>query len=105
MRPDVPGGRLVFYQPALLLNGTLAEIVTAFGAAIVGITALSAAVAGHMFRTLSWLQRGFLTAVSLAAISPNLTISVLTSLLLLAFAAWDARAARAAVHCASHQGH
>jgi TRAP-type uncharacterized transport system fused permease subunit len=67
--------------------------VIAFASAMVGITALSAAVAGYMFRPLSWLQRGFLVAVSLAAISPHLTVSVATSLTVLAFAAWEARSA------------
>ena len=84
---------LFVYQPALLLSGSVVEIVIAFASAMVGITALSAAVAGHMFRPLSWLQRGFLVAVSLAAISPHLTVSVATSLTVLAFAAWEARSA------------
>jgi TRAP-type uncharacterized transport system fused permease subunit len=87
---------LFVYQPALLLNGTLTEIVIALVSAIVGISALSAAVAGHMFRPLSWPQRGLLVAVSLAAISSNLMISAATSAVLLAFAAWDARRARLA---------
>jgi TRAP transporter 4TM/12TM fusion protein len=82
---------LFVYQPALLLNGSHVDIVIAVVSALIGISALSAAVAGHMFRPLSWLQRGFLVAVSLAAISPDLTVSVATSLALLAFAMWDAR--------------
>jgi hypothetical protein len=40
---------LFVYQPALLMNGSWGEIVVAFGSALIGITALSAAVAGHMF--------------------------------------------------------
>jgi len=36
---------LFVYQPALLMNGSWGEIVVAFGSALIGITALSAAVA------------------------------------------------------------
>jgi len=79
----------------LLLNGSLMDIAIALGSAIIAITAPSAAVAGHMFRA-SWPQRGFLIAVALAAISSHRAVSVATSVVLLAFAAWDARAARVA---------
>jgi TRAP-type uncharacterized transport system fused permease subunit len=80
---------LFVYQPALLMDGTLPEIVILFASAVVGISALSAAAAGHMFRPLSWPQRGLLIAVSLAAISPHPTVSVVTSVALIAFGAWD----------------
>jgi TRAP transporter 4TM/12TM fusion protein len=87
---------LFVYQPALLLNGSAAEIAIALTSAVIGISGLSAAVAGHMFRPLTWPQRGLLAAVSLAAISPYLGVSVATSAALLAFAVWDARRARGA---------
>lgn len=82
---------LFVYQPALLLNGSVVDIAVALASAIIGITALSAAVAGHMFRPLGWLPRAFLVAVSLAAISPDVLVSVATSVVLVAFAVWDAR--------------
>jgi TRAP transporter 4TM/12TM fusion protein len=87
---------LFAFQPALLMRGTWPEIVVAFGSALVGISALSAAVAGHMFRPLSWPQRGLLIAISLAAISPSVLVSLATSAVLVAFAIWDARRARPA---------
>ena len=89
---------LFVYQPALLLNGTLPEIVILFASAVVGISVLSAAAAGHMFRPLTWPQRALLIAISLAAIGPHPTVSVLTSVALVAFGARDwLRARREAV--------
>jgi TRAP transporter 4TM/12TM fusion protein len=87
---------LFVYQPALLMQGPWSEVVIAFVSAAIGVSALCAAVTGHMFRPLGWPKRLGIVAVSLAAISPNLAVSVATSLALLAFGAWDARAARRA---------
>jgi hypothetical protein len=54
---------------------------------------------------LSWPRRLFLITVSLAAISPHVAVSLATSVVLLAFMAWDARqrrpAAAAAVNAAT----
>jgi TRAP transporter 4TM/12TM fusion protein len=85
---------LFVFQPALLMRGSVPEILVSFLSAAIGISALCAAVTGHMFGPLGWPKRLFLIAVSLAAISADVTISVGTSLLLLAFAVWDGRLAR-----------
>jgi len=85
---------LFAFQPPLLMKGTWPEIVVAFVSAIVGISALSAAVAGHMFGPLSWPKRLFLTAVALAAIGPYVAVSLASSVVLIAYAVWDARVAR-----------
>ena len=53
---------LFAFQPPLLMKGDWALIVVAFVSALVGISALSAAVAGHMFTALSWPHRLFLIA-------------------------------------------
>jgi len=87
---------LFVYQPALLMRGTWGEIGVAFGSALVGITALSAAVTGHMFGPLSWPHRTFLIVVSLAAISHDVLVSVITSVVLVVYALWDWRRARPA---------
>jgi TRAP-type uncharacterized transport system fused permease subunit len=87
---------LFVYQPALLMRGTWPEIVVAFGSAAVGVSALSAVVTGHMFRPLPLGRRVAVAAVALAAIGPSLTVSVVTTVLLLLFAAWDAYGARRA---------
>jgi TRAP transporter 4TM/12TM fusion protein len=85
---------LFVYQPALLMKGTLPEIVVAFTCAVVGISALSAAAAGHMFDRLSWPERLFLIVVSLAAVSSYLVVSAASSTALLAFAIVNHRRAR-----------
>lgn len=85
---------LFVYQPALLLQGTWGEVVVAFVSAVIGISAVCAAVSGHLFRPLGWTRRLLLGGVALAAIGPDLVVSVATSLALLAFGAWDAWAAR-----------
>ena len=87
---------LFVYQPALLMRGTWLEIVVAFGSAAVGVSALSAVVTGHMFRPLPLGRRVAVAAVALAAIGPSLTVSVVTTVLLLLFAAGDAYGARRA---------
>ncbi|HTO13713.1 MAG TPA: TRAP transporter fused permease subunit [Candidatus Binatia bacterium] len=88
---------LFAFQPPLLWKGSYAEIAIAFISALVGISALSAAVAGHMFGPLTWPRTIFLVAVSLAAISPYLSVSVASSVVLVAYMVWDARSARPAV--------
>jgi TRAP transporter 4TM/12TM fusion protein len=85
---------LFVYQPALLMKGDWLTIVVTFVCAVVGISALCAALAGHMFTPLGWGARAFLTAVSVAAISPFLSISLVTSAVVVAFGFWDWRRAR-----------
>jgi TRAP-type uncharacterized transport system fused permease subunit len=85
---------LFVYQPALLMKGDWMTIVISFVSAAIGIAALCAALAGHMFTPLAWPARLCLVAVSLAAISPSLSVSVATSVIVLAFAVWDWRRAR-----------
>jgi TRAP transporter 4TM/12TM fusion protein len=85
---------LFVYQPALLMRGDWTEIAISFASAAIGISALCAALAGHMFTPLGWLARTVLAAVSLAAISPDLAVSAATSLVLLAFGAWNWRRER-----------
>ena len=85
---------LFVYQPALLMKGDWLTIVVTFVSAAIGIAALCAALAGHMFTPLGWGARTLLTAISLAAISPSLSVSVATSAMITVFAVWDWRRAR-----------
>jgi TRAP transporter 4TM/12TM fusion protein len=85
---------LFVYQPALLMKGDWLTIVVTFVCAVIGISALCAALAGHMFTPLGWGTRALLTAISLAAISPSLSVSLATSAMITAFAVWDWRRAR-----------
>ena len=85
---------LFVYQPALLMKGDWTTIVVSFVSAGIGISALCAALAGHMFTPLGWAARAVLTAVALSAISPSLLVSVVTSVMIVAFGVWDWRRAR-----------
>jgi len=87
---------LFAFQPALLWNGTYVEIAITFISALVGISALSAAVAGHMFGPLTWPSTIFLVVVALAAISPYLSVSLASSVILIVYMVWDYRIARPA---------
>ncbi len=85
---------LFVYQPPLLMRGEWGEITVSFVSAAIGIAALCAALAGHMFTPLGWGKRLFLVVVALTAVSPYVAVSVATSLLLLAFGVWDYRQER-----------
>ena len=85
---------LFAFQPPLLMKGEWSAIVLAFVSALVGISALSAAVAGHMFTPLSWPHRIFLIVVSLAAISPYISVSLVSSAVLVTYIVWDWRRGR-----------
>jgi TRAP-type uncharacterized transport system fused permease subunit len=87
---------LFAFQPPLLMKGDWTSILVAFVSALVAITGLSAAVAGHMFTPLSWPRRSLLIAVSLAAIGPSLTVSLVCSVVLVGHMVWDARRGRRA---------
>jgi len=87
---------LFAFQPGLLWNGTYVEIAITFISALVGISALSAAVAGHMFGPLTWPRTIFLVVVALAAIGPYLSVSLASSVILIVYMVWDYRIARPA---------
>ena len=82
---------LFVYQPPLLFRGEYWEIAVAFVAAVIGISALCAAIAGHMFGPLGWAHRLVLGAVSLATITSSLQIAALTAVVLAAWGVWDYR--------------
>ena len=84
---------LFVYQPALLMNGPWPVVILSFVCASIGIAALCAVVTNHMFAPLGWWRCIFLGTIALATITANLTVSVLTSLVILAFGVWDWRRA------------
>jgi TRAP transporter 4TM/12TM fusion protein len=84
---------LFVYQPALLMNGSWPLVIVSFVSASIGIAGLCAAVTNHMFAPLGWWRCAFLIIVSLGAITSNITVSVVTSLVIVAFAVWDRRRA------------
>ena len=65
------------YRPALLTLGSWDEIVTAIGFAVLGITALSAALEGHAFRPLTGIERTLAFATGCLLVFPNWAADVL----------------------------
>jgi TRAP transporter 4TM/12TM fusion protein len=82
------------YQPALLMQGTVPVILLTFLSTATGIVALATAIIGFMFRPLSAWKRALVAAIALAAISPNMWVSVFTSVVLLTLFLADWRASR-----------
>jgi TRAP-type uncharacterized transport system fused permease subunit len=58
------------FHPALLMRGAVGDIVLAAGTAVIGVTLLSFACAGHLFRPLTWARRGWAAAAGLLLIPP-----------------------------------
>ena len=67
------------YQPALILVGSVNEIIIAVLTAAIGIALLAAGCAGYLFRPISWSKRGLLWFAALLLLLPSTS-----SLLLLA---------------------
>jgi TRAP transporter 4TM/12TM fusion protein len=59
------------YQPALILVGSVTEIILAVLTASVGVALLAAGCAGYLFRLLSWTKRGLLWLAALLLLLPS----------------------------------
>ncbi len=70
------------YGPALLLNGTLGEIILAAVGALIGIFALAAAVEGYLLIHANWVERILLIISSLALIKQGIYTDLLGLVLL-----------------------
>jgi TRAP-type uncharacterized transport system fused permease subunit len=76
------------FQPALLLEGDLLAILKGTGLTALGICCLAAALVGHIWTPLSWLQRLlFITAASLL-VFPTIGFEALGMFLALAIFFW-----------------
>jgi TRAP transporter 4TM/12TM fusion protein len=61
------------YNPALLLNGTLVEVLIAVCTGLLGIVALAGGVQGYLFGKARWHERLLLGIGAIALIKPGLT--------------------------------
>jgi len=61
---------LFVYSPALLLKGTVFEVVVAVSTAIVGAGLLGVALSGYLFARLNLLQRALLAVAALGMLTP-----------------------------------
>jgi TRAP-type uncharacterized transport system fused permease subunit len=61
---------LFVYSPALLLKGTVLDVVAAVITAIAGAGTLGVALSGYLFARLNLLQRGLLAVAALGLLTP-----------------------------------
>lgn len=69
-------------QPALLLQGTVAELLQALTTAIIGMVALSSGLAGYLLKRANFLERLLLISGGLMLIYPGLTVELIGAALL-----------------------
>jgi TRAP-type uncharacterized transport system fused permease subunit len=60
------------YYPALLFQGSWAEIAGAVVSGSIGVVALAAGLEGYFLRTATWLERGLFVVAALLLIDPGL---------------------------------
>ena len=76
------------YQPALLLVGTLPEILLISGTVALGVLALNAAIEGYYVAMLDLTKRVLLFAAGIALFLPFYTVQFAGAALLAAVTAW-----------------
>jgi TRAP-type uncharacterized transport system fused permease subunit len=70
------------YYPALLLQGSWAEVGLALLSGTLGVVALAAGLEGYILRPATWIERGLFLAAALLLIDPGLVTDLLGVLLL-----------------------
>jgi TRAP-type uncharacterized transport system fused permease subunit len=70
------------YSPAMLFEGTWAQVLTVLCTGTIGVIALAAGLEGHFLRQATWLERGLFVAAAFLLIDPNLTTDVIGLLVL-----------------------
>ncbi len=68
---------LFVFAPALILRGTVLEVVLAVGTAIIGAGLLAIALSGYIFGRLNMAQRGLLVVGALALLTPSAAEGIL----------------------------
>lgn len=84
------------YQPALMLQGSASDAVTAIGTAVLGVVALSAGLQSYFVEYASIWERMALAAAGILLIVPNLVLSGLGALLMAGVGLLQYRKAKAA---------
>jgi TRAP transporter 4TM/12TM fusion protein len=76
------------FQPALLLKGTLYEIIMATAMTVLGVACLAAFLIGHIWSPLTWLQRGLFFAAAFILVFPAIGMETLGILMAAALFLW-----------------
>jgi TRAP-type uncharacterized transport system fused permease subunit len=83
------------YEPALLLQGGVLEILVAVASGLLGLTGLAAAFMGFLRGPLGLASRGAVAIASVALMTPGLGSDLAGFLALMALAVWSGRTAEA----------
>jgi TRAP-type uncharacterized transport system fused permease subunit len=65
------------FQPALLLQGTLLEILKGAGLTALGVACLAASLIGYIWSPLNWLQRSLFIGAAALLVFPTLGMEIL----------------------------
>ena len=65
------------FQPALLLQGTLPEILMATGLTALGVASLSAFLVGYVWSPLSWLHRFLFASTAILLVFPTIGLELI----------------------------
>jgi TRAP-type uncharacterized transport system fused permease subunit len=65
------------FQPALLLQGTLPEILMATGLTALGVACLSAFLVGYVWSPLSWLHRFLFASAAVLLVFPTIGLELI----------------------------
>jgi TRAP transporter 4TM/12TM fusion protein len=76
------------FQPALLLQGTLPEILKGAGLTALGVACLAASLIGYIWSPLNWLQRSLFIGAAALLVFPTLGMEILGVGLALALFFW-----------------
>ncbi len=77
------------YHPALLLQGTVIEVLVAVVTALIGIGLVAVSVEGYLFRPLNWLKRIFLCGGGLLSLIPGWRTDLLGLAIALPIILWE----------------
>jgi TRAP transporter 4TM/12TM fusion protein len=79
------------YHPALLLKGTIFEVIVAVITALIGIIIIAIAIEGYLFRDLKWYQRIFLGIGGFLSLIPGWRTDILGLIIALPIIIWEWR--------------
>jgi TRAP-type uncharacterized transport system fused permease subunit len=77
------------YHPALLLQGTVLEVLEAVVTAIMGISLVAIAVEGYLFRPLDWVRRILLCGGGIITMIPGWKTDLLGLAIALPIVFWE----------------
>jgi TRAP transporter 4TM/12TM fusion protein len=85
---------LFVYNPALIMKGTLVEILYVFLIAGIGVFSLAISAQGYLLETIGWWKRFFFALASILIFWPNYVLTIAGLVLLIIFIAVEIKRSR-----------